>query len=278
MPRLLLLAAGDPYRRHVARLRKERYEVIALDRNPAAQAYAGADAFVLASVSDAEAVTAAARTHRVDAIIAATEAGVRAAAEASRRLGLPGLSVEAACAATDKADMRKRWAAAGLRQPRFEVAATCEEATQIIGRVGCPCVVKPTRGWASKSVSIATNEADIDLAVADALAVHGGPIIIEDFVPGRLLSAEGFVSDHAVDVVVTADVRLQDSDRHRVNMALCFPGNFERRVMAAGPSACQARPSSPRRPNRADLGSDNARSACESRCTGRRRASAGPRH
>jgi biotin carboxylase len=127
--------------------------------------------------------------------------------------------------------MRRRWAAAGLRQPRFELAATCEKAKQIIDRLGCPCVVKPTRAWSSKGVSIVTSEPDIDLAVADAFAVHGGPIIIEDFVSGRLLSAEGFVSDRAVDVVLTADVRLQDSDRHRVNMALCFPGNFEPRIM-----------------------------------------------
>src|SRR5262249_1215065 len=197
---------------------------------------AGADAFVLASVSDADAVTAAARTYRVDAVIAATEAGVRAAAEANHRLGLPGLPLEAAYAATDKAEMRKRWAAAGLCQPRFEIAVSREDAERAVRRFGFPCVVKPTRAWASEGVSVVASQADVAPALLDAFAAHGGPGVVEDFVPGRLLAAEGFVSAHGVGVVVTADVRLQDSDRYRVNMALCFPGDFAPPVLAEATS------------------------------------------
>src|SRR5262245_7056301 len=100
MRRILLLAVGDPFHRHVDRLRKDGYEVIAVDRDPDAKGARNAHAFVAASVDDVDAIVDAARVHNVDAIIASTEAGVVAASEASERLGLPGLPVDVARAAT----------------------------------------------------------------------------------------------------------------------------------------------------------------------------------
>ncbi len=232
MRKVLLLAAGNPLHRHIDRLRQEGYFVVAVDRDREAEGAVHADVFVSASVEDVDAVTEAAKANRVDVIIAATEAGMRAAASASRDLGLPGLPIETVHAATDKGEMRRRWAAAGLRQPRFDVAATAEEARNIIAGIGRPFVVKPTRSWASKGVSVVMTEPEIGIALADAFAVHGGPVIVEEFVPGRLLSAEGFVSDDTAEVTAIADVEIQDNDRHRVNMALNFPGNFEKQETA----------------------------------------------
>jgi biotin carboxylase len=231
MRRILLLAVGDPFHRHIDRLKAEGYAVIAVDRDPEARGKANADAFVAASVDDVAAIVDAGRRHRVDAIIAATEAGVTAAAEASLRLGLPGLPIDVARAATDKAEMRRRWRSAGLTQPDFNVAEEIEAARAAVRHIGLPCVVKPTRSWASKGVGVVTSKAEIEPALQDAWAVHGGPLIVERFVPGNLLTAEGFAFDEFAEVVVMGDVETQEIDRHRVNMSLQYPANFSPTVM-----------------------------------------------
>ncbi len=231
MRRILILAAGDPFYRHIDKLKEHGYYVVALDRDPTAKGGSHADAFVVAGVDDVDAIESAARTHQIDAIIAVTEAGVRAASEASHRLGLPGLPIDVARAATDKAAMRRRWQAAGLAQPYFLIANTTQEAADAIARVGLPFVIKPTHAWSSKGVSAVLKESEIEQAVSDAFAVHGGPAIIERFVPGRLLTAEGFVSDGDARVVAIGDVETQEIDRHRVNMSLQYPGNFSEGVL-----------------------------------------------
>jgi biotin carboxylase len=231
MRRILLLAAGDPFHRHIDRLKSEGYEVVAVDRDPEARGRATADALVAASVDDVAAIVDAGRRHRVDAIIAATEAGVAAAAEASSRLGLPGLPIDVARAATDKGEMRRRWRSAGLTQPDFEVAGDIAAARAAVRHIGLPCVVKPTRSWASKGVGVITTQGEIEPALQDAWAVHGGPVIVEQFVPGNLLTAEGFAFDEVAEVVVMGDVETQEVDRHRVNMSLQYPADFTPPVM-----------------------------------------------
>jgi biotin carboxylase len=232
MHKIILLAAGDPFHRHVDRLRSEGYSVIAIDRDRNAKGREHADAFVEASVDDVDAIVGAARKFHVDAIIPVSEAGVRSAAEASDRLGLPGLPIDVAEAATDKAKMRRRWRASGLSQPDFEIAATIEDARKIVSNMGLPCVVKPTRAWASKGVSVVLEQCDVGPALLEAFTIHGGPVIVEQFVPGRLLTAEGFVLDREVELVAIGDVSTQESDRHRVNMSLQYPGNFDAKIIS----------------------------------------------
>jgi biotin carboxylase len=231
MPNILLLGVGDPYHRHIRYLQREGYRVVAIDRNPNAEGRKHADIFLEQSIMDLEGVTEAIKKHEIDLVIATTEQGIRTAATANDRLGLPGLPINVANAATDKGAMRQRWAAAGLSQPKFKVVETAELARLAIGQFGS-CVVKPTVGWASRGVSVINNPSDVDAAIDDAFAVSGGPVIVEEFIPGPLLTAEGFVSDGAADVVLIGDVTTQALDRHRVNMTLCYPGNFSPEILS----------------------------------------------
>jgi biotin carboxylase len=231
MTTIILLAAGDPFHRHIGRLKAQGYSVVAIDRDPNAKGRDDADGFVAASVDNVAAIVAAARTFQADVIVALTEAGVRSAAEASAHLRLPGLPIEVAEAATDKIKMRARWRESGLNQPDFALATTTEQARKVVAAIGIPCVMKPTRAWSSKGVSVVMTPADVEPAIVDAFNIHGGPIIVETFISGKLLTAEGFALDHEVEVVAIGDVDTQETDRHRVNMSLQYPANFTQRTV-----------------------------------------------
>src|SRR5262249_23460883 len=62
-----------------------------------------------------------ARAGRVDAVVAVDAPMLALAAAVAARIGLPHNPVEAVMAAADKAAQRRRWAAAGVGQPAFQV-------------------------------------------------------------------------------------------------------------------------------------------------------------
>ncbi|HEY4440342.1 MAG TPA: ATP-grasp domain-containing protein [Candidatus Elarobacter sp.] len=229
---MLLLAAGAYLAPSVHALRAAGFRVVSVDRNPQAPGHAAADARVVASITDVDAIAAAARTHDVGVILPGIEASVVAAAEASERLGLPQIGVDVAVRCTDKVGLREAWRRAGLLQPEFrEVPSAGLRAA--IEEFGFPCVVKPARNGGSVGVSVLDRASQLDGAIADATRnAPDGRCIVERFVEGPLLTADGFVRDEEVVVAMIGDVVTQEETRHRVNMALNYPARYDAAVVA----------------------------------------------
>lgn len=106
-------------------------------------------------------------------------------AAARTRLGLPGLSVEAAENFRDKARMKTVLRAAGLPCARHRLCASASEAWAFAREAGYPLVVKPPAGAGAK----ATFRVDDAAGLGDALAVHapcaGREVLLEEFVQGE---------------------------------------------------------------------------------------------
>ena len=220
-------------RHTIGALRRHGYEVYAVDRDPAAPAFAAADGSAPVDIRDAPAIIDYARRIGADLIMPVNEAGVMAEAVASAALGLPGLPVEVARRCLDKGEMRAAWRRAGLPQPDFRVVGTLEEARAAALDLGYPVVVKPTCGWGSRGVGLVPAAGELEDAYAAADAYRdGGAIIVETFLPGTLLTSDGFVRDGETSVLILGDVAQQNHRRFLVNFALNYP--------AAIPAAVEA--------------------------------------
>jgi biotin carboxylase len=125
------------------------------------------------------------------------------AATVAKRMGLPHNPVDAMAAATDKAEQRRRWAAAALPQPAFWIVPPADLETSMreaVSQAGFPCVVKAVSLSASQGVLRAD---DPSAAVAAArrirriLAAAGQPalepLLVEEYVPGPELSIDGLL-------------------------------------------------------------------------------------
>jgi biotin carboxylase len=123
--------------------------------------------------------------------------------------------------------MRKRWLDAGLAQPDFRLTNEAEQLPSLIQELGLPCVLKPRRSNGSKGVSVITELAEIAEAIKDAvLHAETFGFIVERFIEGPLLTADGFVDSDRVEVAALGDVETQAVSRFRVNTALNYPSNF----------------------------------------------------
>jgi biotin carboxylase len=151
----------------------------------------------------------------VDAVVAVDTPMLVLAAALAARMGLPHNPVEAVLAATDKAEQRRRWAAAGVAQPAFRVvpAGASEGAVQdAAAQVGLPCVVKAVSLSGSQGVLRADDMAGAVAAAArirQILGVAGPPadepLLVEEYVPGWELSIDGLLTGGGLTVTAVFD-------------------------------------------------------------------------
>ncbi len=151
----------------------------------------------------------------VDAVVAVDTAMLPLAAATAGRLGLPHNPVRAVVAATDKAEQRHLWAAAGIAQPAFRVvpaAATDDAVARAAGDVGLPCVVKAVSLTGSQGVLRADDPASAASAagairgvVADARRPEREPLLVEEYVPGPEVSIDGLLLEGSLTVTAVFD-------------------------------------------------------------------------
>ncbi len=229
---LLHLGAGRLMTHSIAVLREGGWIVHAVDRDPRAPGFSVADASARIDIADFQAVAAYACAVAADVVLPLNEVGVQAAAEARRRLGGPGLTPEAALRCVDKGLMRDAWEEAGLRQPRYHVVlpTTVERAAR---ELGYPVVLKPTRGSASRGVSVVRSDQELPAAIRSARQADAGDrLIVEEWIGGTEITVEGLVQDGKVHVLTTSD-KLPQEQHRSVAKALNYPASMPDEVLSA---------------------------------------------
>ena len=149
------------------------------------------------------------------AVVAADTPMLALAAIVAGRMGLPHNPVPAVLAAMDKAEQRRRWAAARVAQPAFRIlpqAARGDLLRQAAAQVGFPCVVKAVSLSASQGVLRADDPSAAAAAarrIRRVLAAAGRPgaepLLVEEYLPGPELSIDGLLSAGRLTVTAVFD-------------------------------------------------------------------------
>jgi hypothetical protein len=147
------------------------------------------------------------------AILGVDDFGAVLAARASAALGLPHNAADSVEAAGDKAEMRRRFRAAGVPSPVFHVAHFTDEVEALLRAVtqfiGFPCVLKPTRLSASKGVMRAdtADEFRHRFARLRPILEKSGceELIVEAFIPGIEVALEGLLDHGRLHVLALFD-------------------------------------------------------------------------
>jgi biotin carboxylase len=138
----------------------------------------------------------------VDAVVAVDDQGVVVAARAAELLGLPHNPPEAAARTRDKRALRAALDAGEVPQPAWAAV----DDPDVLPAVGFPCVVKPAGLSGSQGVIRADDAPAARAAARRAAAIAcGGPLLIEEFVPGREVAIEALVHGGELDVLAIFD-------------------------------------------------------------------------
>jgi biotin carboxylase len=164
--------------------------VAAVDRNPDALGLRVADEGRVVDFSNPERMLAAVRDLQIDGVLTvAADSAVPVVAAVAAALELPGIGVETAHLMTHKVAMRRRFAEAGVAQPRFAALRTLAERRRAADAVGFPAVLKPADSGGQRGVFRVESLDEVEAHLHEAIAGSPtGEAILEEFVEGTELN------------------------------------------------------------------------------------------
>jgi len=234
---VLFVGAGRHQRRAIARAKELGLRVAAIDRNAEAPGFADADVTEVVDFSDIPAAVEAARRIGPDGVLTiASDRAVPVVAAIAEELGLPGIGCEAAEAATSKAAMRRRFAAAGLPQPRFAVLTEQGETD-----IGFPAVLKPVDSAGQRGLFLVRSRAEIAARLPETLREsRAGEAIVESFHAGREVNCLAVARDGEVEVVTLSDRLRPDGVGFGVCLMHLYPSELDPEQRAAAEDLARA--------------------------------------
>ncbi|CAM5374203.1 ATP-grasp domain-containing protein [Streptomyces chartreusis] len=175
-------------------------DVTVLTDQPAAHRRAHPDIEVLeCDVRDFRTVISRVSTHhRPDAVFTNSDHLQTQAALAADYFGLPGKDWRAALRCKDKAEMRRRLAAAGVD------TVWSTELTEPVapGDTPDPCVLKPREGVASEDVVLVDGPEELVTHAKEILQRRpGAALLVEEYLPGDLFTLETLGDGHVRHVL-----------------------------------------------------------------------------
>lgn len=201
--RLLVLGAGPPQLGLLQAAREHGVWTAVCDRDPAAPGFAHADRRCIVSIEDEPAIERLAAALSLDGVISpGRDRSTAVAARIADKLGIAHpLGVATATLCANRARQREALAAAGVPQPRWQVAPADERALELRP----PVVVKVIDRAGQTQLRLVESEDELADAVAEARAAsRGGPALVEEYVDGPDVTVSGFsVAGEYVPLVVT---------------------------------------------------------------------------
>ncbi|MFD9592498.1 acetyl-CoA carboxylase biotin carboxylase subunit family protein [Kitasatospora sp. NPDC059973] len=165
----------------------------------------------------------------VDAIATIDEQAIVAAAHLRQLRALPGLTVDAARAYTDKATMKTALAAAGLPVARHRVVHHADEVGAAAGDFGWPVLVKPRAGLATLNTFVVRSPEDLkELVGAGAFDTRTtdptGRLAAGHVLDSLHEAPHGFLVEQFLDVEAEF---FCDLYVHRGTVLLAVPGRYD---------------------------------------------------
>ncbi len=195
MKKLMILGAGIYQVPLIRRAREMGLYTIVVSCPGDYPGFEVADQVCLLDTRDREGILEAAKREGIDGVCTSgTDVAVAAIGYICKRLGLCGLSFDAACRVTDKWRMKEAFCRGGVSTPRFEKASSLVQVRQAAQRLGYPLVVKAVDSSGSRGVVIVKEESQLEAAFHEAMEVsQKGYALVEEYIQAHEIGVDGFV-------------------------------------------------------------------------------------
>lgn len=184
---------------------------VVLDMDPHAPALSLARDFIDCSTLNAEQAVLAVRAYhqekqRLDAVFTVgTDASYTVACIAAD-LGLPGISPQAALAASDKFLMRETLQQAGVSIPGYSLVESEAQLQTVYQKLGPRVVLKPVRNMGARGISLVARKAELQSAYDLARSYSkDGKVLMETYIEGPELSLDALIYDGKITITGIAD-------------------------------------------------------------------------
>lgn len=197
MRKVMILGAGVYQVPLIKKAKEMGIETVVVSVPGEYPGFAFADKVYELDTRDRKAVLQAAEKEKIDGICTSgTDVAVVTIGYVSGKLGLAGISYDAAQIVTDKAKMKRAFEKRGVATASFYSVTGTEEAVQAAYKLGYPVVVKRVDSSGSRGITLVSREADLQEACE--VAQEGSQcdyILVEECLTGTEIGVDGFVKD-----------------------------------------------------------------------------------
>ncbi|MBF0595499.1 MAG: ATP-grasp domain-containing protein [Candidatus Omnitrophica bacterium] len=224
---IMFIGAGKYQAAGIRKAREMGLRIVAIDADPKAEGSLLADAFHAVDIKDVTSAIKIARENRIDGVLTvASDIGVKTVAAVSDALGLPGISQEVADRSTDKALMRRAFAAHGVPSPQSFAVDQVAALVECAEKIGFPVVVKPADSAGSRGVKLVNDEAGLKEAFEIARGYSAkAKVVVEAFMHGVEVSVEAFVSRGEISIVALSD-KVRTAPPYLLDIDVIFPSAY----------------------------------------------------
>jgi biotin carboxylase len=222
--RILILGASVLQLPAIKAAKRKGFVVGVADQNINAIGMEFADVRYCVSTIDIDGILRVATEFRADGVMTlATDMPVRAVAKCASQLALPGISVEAAEKATDKAEMIRCFADHSVASPWFYVIENKADLYASIDQISYPCILKPVDNAGSRGVILVNHRDELETAYTySKKESRSGVVIIEEYLKGHEVSVETMTEQGETHVLAITD-KLTTGAPHFVEMGHSQP-------------------------------------------------------
>ena len=164
-----------------------------------------ADKVCYENTTDVPKILDIARTEKIDGIVTAgTDVAVITIGEVCDRLGLTGLSAEAAAIATDKLRMKTCYEKYGVRTARFRrISFDDADYADLVAELTLPVMFKSVDSSGSRGIVKVSDPAEFEAARKTVLEnTRSDYFIAEEFIDGEEFGAQAFVRNGEVQFIL----------------------------------------------------------------------------
>lgn len=156
-----------------------------------------ADEVCYVDISDPEAVLAKARELEIDGIATCSlDLGMAAIGRVCEKLHLPGPGQRAACLASNKWEMKKALAAAGVQTARYYKVSTREELEEVLTKLPFPVIIKAVDLMGGRGIYRSENPQEARANFEKSMKDTGKDYcLVEEFIQGEIFGVEAMVQN-----------------------------------------------------------------------------------
>lgn len=195
MKKIMVLGAGFPQVQLLNAAKELGYQTVVCSIKGDYPGFSFADEIAYADISNSEEVLESAEKYKVDGVATCClDTGVQALGYVCDKLGLTGLSEEAAACCADKWMMKKAFIEAGVNTARcFQIQST-KELEEVKSQLEFPVIVKAVDLQGSKGIYICQTETELFEGYQRAMKLTRKEFcIVEEYIEGNELGAQAFV-------------------------------------------------------------------------------------
>ena len=204
--------------------------VITIDGNINAQGNKYADLALLIDTNDKIKVLEAANKYEIDGILTTSDYPIIVVAYVCAKLGLKGLSNEAARIATNKYLLRECLNHNGFVIPKYQKISCSKDLHKLNSNLKFPLIIKPVDSSASRGIKKIENFSELFEAYEEAKKhSRSGDVLIEDFLVGQEYSVESLSQNGKTTIVAITEKETRgDAGKYFVEDKHLIPANISK--------------------------------------------------